>query len=103
MRFDFRNTISKIFVEFKLQTLFAQRAFRVFNRNKTEEKVLVDEYTETMAKLIGNNTDTAIEFLFRIYDIDEDEAIDRSELKEVLKASMSESGLTFDDKEGGSA
>ena len=82
----------------KLQTLFAQRAFRVFDRQKTG-KVLVDEYTETMRKLVGN-TDGAIEFLFRIYDIDEDGTIDRDELKEVLKASMSESGLTFDEKEG---
>ena len=56
----------------------------------------MDEYTETLAQLVGKDADAAIEFLFRIYDINDDGLLDFEELKEVLKASIAESGMTFD-------
>ena len=80
-----------------LQKLFIDRAFAVMDRQK-DGRVVVDEYTETLAQLAGKNADAAIEFLFRIYDINEDGTLELGELKEVLKASIAESGMTFDDQ-----
>ena len=79
------------------QKLFIDRAFAVFDRQKNG-RIVVDEYIETLAQLAGKNADAAIEFLFRMYDINEDGALEFGELKEVLKASIAESGMTFDDQ-----
>ena len=35
-----------------------------------DEKVGLDEYTETLRRLVDNNTEEAIKFLFRVYDAD---------------------------------
>ncbi len=43
------------------------RAFKIFDRSGTG-KVSLDEYTETLSQLVGNNNDGAIHFLFNIYD-----------------------------------
>ena len=85
-----------------MQKLFIDRTFAIFDRLNIG-RVFVDEYTETLAQLVGKNADAAIEFLFRIYDINDDGFLDFEELKEVLKASISESGMTFDDQENYSA
>ena len=85
-----------------MQKLFIDRTFAIFDRLNIG-RVFVDEYTETLAQLVGKNADAAIEFLFRIYDINDDGFLDFEELKEVLKASISESGMTFDDQENNSA
>ena len=79
------------------QKLFIDRAFAVFDRQKNG-RIIVDEYIETLAQLAGKNADAAIEFLFRMYDINEDGALEFGELKEVLKASIAESGMTFDEQ-----
>ena len=80
-----------------LQKLFIDRAFAIFDRQKNG-RIVVDEYIETLAQLAGKNADTAIEFLFRIYDINGDGSLDMGELKEVLKASIADSGMTFDEQ-----
>ena len=84
-------------ITFKLQKLFIDRAFAVFDRQRNG-RVIVDEYIETLTQLAGKNADAAIEFLFRMYDINEDGALEFGELKEVLKASIAESGMTFDEQ-----
>jgi Ca2+-binding EF-hand superfamily protein len=81
---------------FNLQNLFIDRAFGIFDQNR-DGRVDLDCYNETMAQLAGKNADAAIEFLFRIYDGNGDGCLEFEELKEVLKASMGESGMTFDD------
>ena len=80
-----------------LQKLFIDRAFAIFDRQKNG-RIVVDEYIETLAQLAGKNADTAIEFLFRIYDINGDGSLHMGELKEVLKASIADSGMTFDEQ-----
>ena len=39
-------------------------------RQNKDDKVGLDEYTETLRKLADNNTEEAIKFLFRVYDAD---------------------------------
>ena len=80
-----------------LQKLFIDRAFAIFDRQKNG-RIVVDEYIETLAQLAGKNADTAVEFLFRIYDINGDGSLHMGELKEVLKASIADSGMTFDEQ-----
>ena len=80
-----------------LQKLFIDRAFAIFDRQKNGH-IVVDEYIETLAQLAGKNADTAVEFLFRIYDINGDGSLHMGELKEVLKASIADSGMTFDEQ-----
>ena len=43
------------------------RAFKIFDLS-CSGKVSLDEYTETLSQLVGNNHDGAIQFLFNIYD-----------------------------------
>jgi Ca2+-binding EF-hand superfamily protein len=43
------------------------RAFKIFDKSG-KNSIDIDEYTETLSKLTGNNTDAAIKFLFDIYD-----------------------------------
>ena len=80
-----------------LQKLFIDRAFAIFDRQKNG-RIVVDEYIETLAQLAGKNADAAVEFLFRIYDINGDGSLHMGELKEVLKASIADSGMTFDEQ-----
>ena len=77
---------------------FIDRTFAIFDQLNTG-RVHVDAYTETLARLVGKNADAAIEFLFRMYDINGDGRLDFTELKEVLKASMAESGMMFDEED----
>ncbi len=71
------------------------RAFKIFDRSGSG-KVSLDEYTETLSQLVGNNSDGAIHFLFSIYDENGDGRLDEAELREALRASMEESGMGFD-------
>ena len=80
-----------------MQKLFIDRAFAIFDRQKNG-RIVVDEYIETLAQLAGKNADAAVEFLFRIYDINGDGSLHMGELKEVLKASIADSGMTFDEQ-----
>lgn len=74
------------------------RAFKIFDRGSTG-KVSLDEYTETLGELVGNNTEGAIRFLFKIYDENGDGGLEEAELFEALKASTEENGMMFADSE----
>jgi len=77
---------------------FLERAFTVFDKDGSGT-VSLEEFLETMQQFAAQNEDDKIHFLFKVYDPNGDGVIDESELGEVLKACMSESGMKFDDGE----
>ncbi|XP_023324717.1 NADPH oxidase 5 isoform X3 [Eurytemora carolleeae] len=77
---------------------FLERAFTIFDKDKSGT-VSLEEFLETMQQFATQDDDDKIHFLFKVYDPNGDGVIDESELCEVLKACMAESGMKFDEKE----
>jgi len=90
-REGFRKLISKGNSDY-----YSERIFSLVDQNK-DNRVCIDEYTEFMTKLSTDDQNGMIEFLFKIFDTDDDGGLSASDMAEALKASLSASKMTFDE------
>lgn len=56
-----------------------------------------EEFLAFAAQLSSENPKRRLEFIFRIYDLDEDGSLDKNELRRVLEASLAEQSMTLPD------
>jgi len=77
---------------------FVQRIFNIFDKDRSGY-ITLGKFIETVAQFSIIDDDTKIEFLFNIYDINEDGHLEELNFKEVIKACMRENGMEFDEDE----
>ena len=77
---------------------FVQRIFNIFDKDRSGY-ITQGKFIETVAQFSIVDDDTKIEFLFNIYDINEDARLEESNFREVIKACMMENGMDFDEDE----
>lgn len=79
-------------------SFFAERVFQIFDRDNSGT-VSLTEFLDSMHQFAGKSPNDKIKFLFRVYDLDGDGLIQRSELQQVMKACMEENGMKFSDEQ----
>ena len=77
---------------------FVTRIFKLFDKDRSGY-ITLGKFIETVAQFSVVDDDTKIEFLFNIYDINEDGNLEEGNFREVIKACMRENGMDFDEDE----
>ncbi|HEX9811855.1 MAG TPA: EF-hand domain-containing protein, partial [Burkholderiales bacterium] len=73
---------------------------RIFDLVDTDGTEFIDfpEFLAFAEYLYSDDRRKRLEFIFRIYDIEDDGAIDRKEIRQILEASLTEQRVTLDEK-----
>jgi len=74
---------------------FVNRIFNIFDSDQSGYITLA-KFIETVEQFSSTDDDTKIEFLFNIYDINDEGVLEENNFREVIKACMKENGMDFD-------
>eukprot|EP00092_Neocalanus_flemingeri_P001546 GFUD01001648.1.p1 GENE.GFUD01001648.1~~GFUD01001648.1.p1 ORF type:complete len:1115 (+),score=222.73 GFUD01001648.1:61-3405(+) len=77
---------------------FVRRIFGLFDVDKSGT-ISVTEFTETLNQFSSDDDDSKIEFLFHIYDVNDDGRLYQDNFQDVITACMKENGMDFDDEQ----
>lgn len=70
--------------------------FDIFDKDASGS-ISLQEFLEAMHQFAGQEPEDKIRFLFKVYDVDGDGAIQCHELGKVIRACMEENGMKFSD------
>ena len=77
---------------------FVRRIFNIFDNDRSGT-ITLTKFIETVQQFAKDDDDAKIEFLFQVYDTDQDGVLQEDNFREVLKACMTENGMEFEEEE----
>ena len=76
---------------------FVKRLFQLFDTDQSNS-VSIAEFCETINTFYNEGNESKLEFLFYIYDVNENGKLCKENFQEVIKACMKESGMKLEDE-----
>eukprot|EP00092_Neocalanus_flemingeri_P001545 GFUD01001647.1.p1 GENE.GFUD01001647.1~~GFUD01001647.1.p1 ORF type:complete len:817 (+),score=154.82 GFUD01001647.1:61-2511(+) len=77
---------------------FVRRFFNLFDADKSGT-ISITEFIETLNQFSADDDDSKIEFLFHIYDVNDNGRLYQDNFQHVITACMKENGMDFDDEQ----